>query len=202
MDIQGKIVNKLRSIRLQGLNLFSNLIMYFVLAIKKVKYGKHVRFWSTCYIVRYPSSTIVIGNNCSFRSDGNSNLIGVSRKCIISTHSAAASIEIGNNCGFSGTVIGCKESVSIGNNVICGANSLITDFDWHGIEPSKRRNYNGDAKPVIICDNVFIGYGAVVLKGVTIGNNSVIGANSVVTKDIPANVIAGGNPCRVIKQLA
>ncbi len=201
MDIQGKIVYKLRAVRLQALKISSNFLMSFVLIIKKVKYGRHVRFWSTTYIVRYPSSSINIGNNCSFRSDKTSNLIGVSRKCILSTHEANASITIGDNCGFSGTVIGCKESISIGNNVICGANSLITDFDWHGIDPLKRRNYIGDAKPVVIGDNVFIGYGAVVLKGVTIGKNSVIGANSVVTKDIPENVIAGGNPCRVIKQL-
>jgi len=85
--------------------------------------------------------------------------------------------------------------------VLCGANTLITDFDWHGIEPNKRRSYSGDSKEVIIGNNVFIGYGSLVLKGVTIGDNSVIGANSVVTKDIPANVIAGGNPCKVIKAL-
>lgn len=200
-DIQGKIILRLRGIRLQLLGLFSNIYMAFILAAKKVKRGKNLKFWSTTCIVRYPASFIRIGNHCSFRSDSNSNLIGINRKCILSTHSAAAVITIGDHCGFSGTVIGCKENITFGNNVICGANSLITDFDWHGIDPARRRNYSGDSKPVKIGNNVFIGYGAVILKGVEIGDNSVIGANSVVTKNIPANVIAGGNPCRVIKTL-
>ncbi len=63
--------------------------------------------------------------------------------------------------------------------------------------------YSGvpDSKPVLIGDNVFIGYSVTILKGVQIGNNSIIGANSVVTKSIPANVMAAGNPCKVIKSL-
>lgn len=59
----------------------------------------------------------------------------------------------------------------------------------------------GKPKPVIIEENVWIGEGVKVLKGVTIGKNSVIGAGSVVTKSIPDNVIAAGNPCKVIKQI-
>jgi acetyltransferase-like isoleucine patch superfamily enzyme len=120
---------------------------------------------------------------------------------MLSTHSKTASISIGNNCGFSGTVLGAKEKIVIGNDVLCGANTLITDFDWHGILPHERKTSSGDSRPIIIGNNVFIGYGTLVLKGVTIGDNSVIGANSVVTKDIPANVIAGGNPCKVLKNL-
>jgi maltose O-acetyltransferase len=58
----------------------------------------------------------------------------------------------------------------------------------------------GSAKPILIEENVWLGYGAIVLKGVTIGKNSIIGAGSVVTTNIPANCIAAGNPCRVIKQ--
>ena len=57
------------------------------------------------------------------------------------------------------------------------------------------------AKPITIGDNVWIGGNVVVLPGVTIGNNSVIGAGSVVTKDIPAGVIAYGNPCKVIRDV-
>lgn len=186
---------------MQLLGITSKLWMSIELSLKKIQYGKAVRFWGRACMVRYPGSVISIGNHCSFRSDASSNLIGVSRKCIVSTHSEKAQIIIGTNCGFSGTVIGAKEKIIIGNDVLCGANTLITDFDWHGIQPDKRRNSTGDSKEVIIGNNVFIGYGSVILKGVTIGDNSVIGANSVITKDIPANVIAGGNPCKVIKNL-
>lgn len=100
------------------------------------------------------------------------------------------------NCGFSGTIIGAFTTIKLGNNVRCGANTLITDSDWHEDDPRA-----GKAKPVVIGDNVWLGVNAVVLKGVTIGENSVIGANSVVAKNIPANVIAAGNPCKVLKSL-
>lgn len=192
---------RLRSWRLKGLELCSGVRMKVAFTLKKVRFGNNLRCWSTIYVVRYPESAITIGNNCSFRSDKNSNMIGVNRKCMLSTHSKAAIISIGNNCGFSGTVLGAKEKIIIGDDVMCGANTLITDFDWHGILPHQRKNYSGDSRPIIIGNNVFIGYGSVVLKGVTIGDNSVIGANSVVTRDIPANSIAGGNPCKVIKSL-
>ncbi len=200
-DIQGKLLKKQRDFRLQALKFVSNITMALNMFLKKVKHGSNINFWGIAYIVRYPGSSISIGSRCSFRSDRNSNMIGLNRHCMVSTHSANAKIIIGENCGFSGTVLGAKERIVIGNDVLFGANTLITDFDWHGVAPDKRRNYSGDSKEIIIGNNVFIGYGSVVLKGVTIGDNSVIGANSVVTKNIPANVIAGGNPCKVIKEL-
>jgi len=200
-DIQGKLLKKQRDFRLQWLQFFSNTAMGINMFLKKVKHGSPINFWGITYIVRYPGSSISIGNKCSFRSDRNSNMIGLNRHCMISTHSAEATIIIGDNCGFSGTVLGAKEKIILGNDVLCGANTLLTDFDWHGVAPDKRRNYSGDSKEIIIGNNVFIGYGSVILKGVTIGDNSVIGANSVVTRSIPANVIAGGNPCKVIKEL-
>jgi len=200
-DVLGKIVNRTRIFRLALLKYYSSFIMFFILAVKGVKTGKKLGFWGRIYVARYPNSTISIGDGSSFRSDKDSNLIGVNRKCILSTHSRTAELIIGNNCGFSGTVIGVKEKITFGNDVLCGANTLITDFDWHGIAPDKRINDSGDAKEIVIGNNVFIGYSTIVLKGVTIGDNSVIGANSVVTKSIPANVIAGGNPCKVLRNL-
>ena len=142
-----------------------------------------------------PFSSIQIGENCGFRSDHTSNLIGVNHKCIISTLRQGAVIKIGKNSRFSGVSIGAAKEIIIGNNVLCGANSIITDNDWH----SDRSNTL--PKSTIIEDNVWIGVNTTILKGVTIGENSIIGANSLVVKDIPANVIAGGNPCRVLKQI-
>ena len=115
---------------------------------------------------------------------------------MLSTLKSGATIEIGNNCGFSGTVIGAALHVKLGNNVRCGANTLITDSDWHSDDPR-----TGADAEVIVEDNVWLGYGVKVLKGVHIGANTLIGACSVVTKDIPSNAIAVGNPCKVIKSL-
>jgi acetyltransferase-like isoleucine patch superfamily enzyme len=200
-DIPGKIINRIRNFRLALLELYSNFVMFFVLLVKGIQTGKNLRFWGTAVVIRYPNSLIYIGKGSAFRSDATSNLIGVNRKCIIATHEKNAKIIIGTNCGFSGTVIGAKEKITIGDNVLCGANTLITDFDWHGLTPGNRLTYSGDSREVIIGKDVFIGYGVVILKGVTIGENSVIGANSVVTRSIPANVIAGGNPCKVLNNL-
>ena len=161
-----------------------------------VKLGKGCKFYGKTYFNRLQDCEIEIGSNCTFNSSHASNLIGVYSPCMISTIAKGAKIEIGNECGFSGTVIGAALNIKLGNNVRCGANTLITDSDWHTDDYR-----TGKDKPITIEDNVWLGYGVKVLKGVYIGKNSLIGANSVVTKDIPANVVAAGNPCRVIKQL-
>jgi acetyltransferase-like isoleucine patch superfamily enzyme len=161
-----------------------------------VNLGHKSKFDGKCYFKRYPGSKITVGNECEFLSRPNSNLIGINHPCIISTLTPSAVIEIGNNCGFSGVVIGAFKMIKIGNNFRCGANALITDSDWHPDDPR-----SGNPKDVIIGDNVWLGLNTTVLKGVSIGENSVIGAESVVTRDIPSNVIAAGNPCRVIKKI-
>jgi len=161
-----------------------------------VKLGSNNSFDGKCHFKRFPKSTITVGDNCEFLSRPNANLIGIDRPCMVSTLTEEANLQIGNNCGFSGTVIGAFSIIKIGNNVRCGANTLITDSDWHPGDPRV-----GEAKPVIIGDNVWLGINVVVLKGVEIGDNTVIGANSLVTKSIPANVIAAGNPCKEIAKL-
>lgn len=79
------------------------------------------------------------------------------------------------------------------------ANCYISDSDWHGIY-NRTRPFRC-TKPITLKDNVWLGERVIVCKGVTIGENSVIGAGAVVTKDIPANVVAAGNPARVIKDI-
>ncbi len=162
----------------------------------KVALGRGCRFHGRSYFRRYPASVVTIGDRCTFLSSPNANLIGVNRPCMISTMSRDAEVRIGNDCGFSGTVIAAFERIVLGDGVICGANTLITDSNWHPEDPR-----SGTPAPVTIGHNVWLGVNATVLKGVTIGDNSVIGAGSVVTGEIPANVIAAGNPCKVIRQL-
>jgi acetyltransferase-like isoleucine patch superfamily enzyme len=169
---------------------------YFYCILLGIELGRHISFYGHAIFRRKSRSRIIIGSGCRFRSKEKSNLIGINRRCIVATHASNAVIEIGDNCGFSGTVLGAFEKIILGKNVRCGANTLITDSDWHLDDPRV-----GKPKPIYIKDNVWLGYGVVVMKGVTIGENSIIGAGSIVTKDIPANVIAAGNPCSVIKLL-
>lgn len=90
--------------------------------------------------------------------------------------------------------------VYIGNDVMFGPNVTIATAG-HPIESSLRQKALQFNLPVHIGNNVWIGAGAIILPGVTVGDNSVIGAGSVVTKDIPANVVAVGNPCRVLRDI-
>lgn len=161
----------------------------------QVKMGKKGKFLGKTIFRIMPGTTVSIGENCQFLSSHASNWIGVNRPCIISTIKEGANICIGDNCGFSGTSIGAALRIMIGDNVRFGANTLVTDSDWHYDDAR-----SGPNAEVIIGDNVWVGYGTIILKGVHIGENSVIGAGSIVTSDIPANVIAAGNPCKVIKK--
>lgn len=139
---------------------------------------------------------IEIGDFCGFNSRTMSNKMGLNHPCIITINNMNAKLIIGSNSGFSGVSIGCFKKIEIGSNVLCGANVLITDSDWH-----QNDFRSGGDKPVKIEDNVWIGYGSIILKGVSIGRNSVIGAGSVVSRSIPENVVAVGNPCKVIRKL-
>lgn len=114
-----------------------------------------------------------------------------------------STLTIGNNVGMSSTRLWIHESARIGNNVKIGGCVLITDTDAHPMDYVARRSSNEGTKsaPVVIEDDVWIGAHCIILKGVTIGARSVIGAGSVVTKSIPADCVAAGNPCRVIKNL-
>jgi acetyltransferase-like isoleucine patch superfamily enzyme len=161
-----------------------------------VKIGKRLFVNGKIKFRRLPKSKIIIGDGCRFNSSFDSNLIGVNHPCIISTLKREAEINIGFNCAFSGTTIGAFKKITIESGVKCGANTLITDSDWH--EEDSR---SSETKEVYIGKNVWLGVNAIVLKGVSIGENSLIGANSVVTTDIPANVIAAGNPCKVLKEI-
>lgn len=173
----------------------STLLMKIDMNIRGVHYGKHIRFYGLAKFKRANKGKIALGVSCVLNSTPTSNLIGVNRPCIFTALMPESELKIGNYCGFSGTVIGCFDQITLGNNVKCGANTLITDSDWHLDD-----HRSGVPRPVIIEDNVWLGVNVTVLKGVRIGANSVIGANSLVIKNIPSNVIAAGNPCKVIKE--
>jgi len=201
-DLRGRIFQKLHYTRLNVASTITSTLNRFTWMLRGVQFGGSARFYGFAKAQRFPGSVISIENGCTFRSDKYSNLIGVNRHCIISTHSSNSVIKIGKNSGFSGVTIGCLSSITIGDDVLVGANVIITDFDWHDVHPLKRRIGSGSTKPVVINNNVFIGVNSVIWKGVTIGENSVIGANSLVTKDVPPNTIYGGNPAKIIKVLS
>jgi galactoside O-acetyltransferase len=107
-----------------------------------------------------------------------------------------SSISIGDNTSINNSFSAVAFSnITIENDVLIGVNCSIMDTDGHNLEINDRNNQNPISK------NVFIGDNVAILKGVTIGENSVIGNGSIVTKNIPRNVIASGNPANIIRNL-
>jgi acetyltransferase-like isoleucine patch superfamily enzyme len=115
----------------------------------------------------------------------------------------ASRIEFGDNAQISNNAFIKSEGpgIRIGANALIGSNVEILDGDFHELHPERRRGGKPQMAPVELEENVFVGDGAKILKGVHIGADSVIGAGSVVTKSIPAGVIAAGNPARVIGEV-
>ncbi len=142
---------------------------------------------------------ITIGNRVSLHSFPNGTIYRTS----LSTYYPEAVIEIGNNCNINGTVIHSNQFVSIGNKCMLGPGTVIADNDSHriSVDPVERRR-KAVSKPIIIKDNVWVGMNCLILKGVIIGENSIVAAGSVVVKEVPPNTLVGGNPAKVLKRLS
>lgn len=119
----------------------------------------------------------------------------------LEARNAESSISIGNNVTLNNAFSAeAFSSITIQDNVLFGIHCSIIDNDGHDLD-ADNRNSEPKSAPVVIEKNVFIGDNVVILKGVTIGENSVIGNRSVITGDIPKNVVAAGNPAKVIRNL-
>lgn len=143
--------------------------------------------------------TMAVGRNVRIQDDGIDN---VSRSQIVIL--SGAKLEIGDDTGMSQVSITCKHFIHIGSHVTIGAGTLIFDTNFHNTDWKVRRNHVEDLRTaknasVFIGDDVFIGTRCIICKGVSIGDRTIIAAGSVVVKDIPSDCIAGGNPCKVIK---
>jgi acetyltransferase-like isoleucine patch superfamily enzyme len=113
-------------------------------------------------------------------------------------------LKIGDHVGISNSTIVCCNNVTIGDDVFIGGSCKIWDTDFHSIDPvirTQKGDTEAKTSPILIKNRAFIGGGSLILKGVTIGENSVIGAGSVVAKNVPDNQIWAGNPARFIREL-
>ncbi|WP_337239538.1 DapH/DapD/GlmU-related protein [Proteus faecis] len=162
-------------------------------------------FFKKSKLIRYPisirgkkyinfGSNLVTGKYCRIDAFGKEKNITI--------------LSFGDNCQLNDSVhIGAIDNIKIGNNVLIASRVFITDHQHgnyngekhsHPLEIAKERKLS--SMPVTINDNVWIGEGVAVLPGVTIGKNSIIGANAVVTQSVPENCIAVGIPAKVIKK--
>ena len=121
---------------------------------------------------------------------------------LIQARDSDALISIGVATAFSNNIsLIARNSIKIGEGCLLGDSVQIIDSDFHEIQPELRHVSSGGIAPVVIGNNVWLGSRVVVLKGVTIGENSGIAAGAVVCSNIPMNVIAGGVPAKVLRDL-
>ncbi len=190
-------------VRLEVRRLLTWPVARLIFALAGVRWGRGWRLYGVPILQKHRRSVIVIGDGLELRSIPHSNALGPSHPVILSTRRTGARLVIGRGFGMTGGTICAEESITIGADVWVGANSTITDTDFHPLDLEARlaRPLDGATAPVAIEDGAFIGMQSLILKGVRIGARSVIGAGSVVTHDIPPGVIAAGNPARVIRPL-
>lgn len=178
----------------------------YSLYINQVDYGRHFRSKGVPYICVSPfGGEAKIGDDFSMNNGTRFNPIGFPQPCILYVD-AHASLRIGSRVGMSQASVICHYRIDIGNDVKIGGGVKIFDTDFHSINPYDRLDRKLDIAnkrkaAVFIGNNVLIGAGSIILKGVSIGANSIIGAGSVVTKSVPSNEIWGGNPARFIKKI-
>lgn len=185
---------------------WGTLIFRIKAALFGIKILGGVKCYGPIHIMRAPKSIISIGNNVSIVSSSmrcSASSIYASTK--LRTLSPTAQIIIEDNVGLNGTSIAARtKTIKIGQGTMIAPNVVIMDSDYHAQWPPEHRllnpGFESDAD-ITIGSNVWIGTQCIILKGVTIGKNSIIAAGSVVTKDIPPDVLAGGTPAKMIKQL-
>lgn len=200
-----------------------SIISYIAPIIYRPRIVRGVSWVKNCFIMcAYEQRFKRIGKNCYFGKDfvlHDEDCIEIGDNFRAGNHLTleawkeydgikySPNISIGNNVIFTDFVqISCVDKIVIGNNVLLGHAVYISDnnhgkidFETLSIPPTKRELYSKG--PVKIGDNVWVGRHVSILPGVTIGDNSIIGANSVVTKCIPENSVAAGCPAKIIKQM-
>jgi acetyltransferase-like isoleucine patch superfamily enzyme len=173
-------------------------ILYSLLSRNKNVINKPITIQATLLMGK---GQIIFGEKVSLGYLSSPNLFNGS--IYIEARQNSASIEFGKNIIINNnfTAICEKTRIKIGDNCLIGHNVEIYDSDFHNIEPSRRLENSHLCKEVIIGNNVFIGANVKLLKGVTIGNNSVVALGTIVTRSFPENVVIGGNPAKILKTI-
>ena len=172
---------------------------------KGITFGANLRIANSIYIKLGTNTKVVIGNNFAFSSGGYYNPLSRNIHGAIVLEKNAT-LTIGDSVGISSACLWIYESLTVGSRTKIGGDCIIIDSDAHSLNYMERRNGppdrpNAKSKGIIIGADVLVGTRCVILKGVTIGDRSIIGAGSVVTQNIPSDCIAAGNPAKVIKYL-
>ena len=173
-----------------------------VFLLNGIAWGRGWRLHGTPIIQKHRQSRMHFGDRLALRSTVRSNPLGANHPVILCTWREDSLLQVGDDFAMTGGTICTLERIIIGHRVTVGANSTIVDTDFHPLQPDLRLSQpqGASGSAVTIEDDVFIGMNCLILKGVTIGRGSVVGAGSVVTQNVPASVIVAGNPAKVIRE--
>lgn len=187
----------------KALNIFWGLVFRAECAVKGIPVGRRIDIFGKCIIRKAPWTKIVIGNDVQILSSSWRSSTANCMRSKLRTYFESAAIIIGDSSGMTGgAIIARSKTIKLGEHCMLGPNVTIFDSDFHIAWPPGGRHHTTETdidQDVTLENNVWVGMGAIILKGVTIGENSVIAARSVVTSSIPPNCLAGGVPARVIK---
>lgn len=166
-----------------------------------IKYGTGFRSCGGILFRKY-GGKITFGNNVSINSCRIADPIGGDSKSIFVT-TGQGCIEVGDNIGISNATFFSSNRIVVEDDVCIGAGCKIYDTNFHSIYPEERLNGNTNVltAPILIKKKAFLGGHSIILKGVTIGEGAVVAAGSVVSKDIPAYEVWGGNPACFLKKV-
>lgn len=169
----------------------------------KVKISKDARIFGRVHLRMDKGSEFRCGKRLSIMSSWKSNPAGGGRTNTQIKLEPGAKLILGDYVGISNSSIFCSKLITIEDNVLIGVNCSITDTDHHSVNYEERINGNKNAKsaPVTIKEGAWIGGHCIILKGVTIGRRSVIGAGSVVTGSVPDDELWAGNPAQFIRKI-
>ena len=178
-------------------------IVRLLFAIHRIPWQTNWRFYGIPVIQKHRSSWISFGPGLQLRSTLGSNPLGPNHPVMLSTLNEGARLEVGANFAMTGGALCAAECILIGDNVAIGANTTVIDTDFHPLDPEQRKSHpqGGKNVGVTIEDNVFIGMNCLILKGVRVGTGSVIGAGSVVSRDVLPNTLVAGNPAVQIREI-
>lgn len=176
-----------------------------LLRMNRCEYGKNLKVDGKVIVQCNKVARIKIGSNCRINSRFGSNLVGRTNPTVLQCVDEGQ-ISIGDHSGISFAIISSRRKINIGKHVNIGGNVRIFDHNYHSLDFMERRDGALDRQgcrvaPIRIGNDVFIGTNSIILKGVSIGDRSIIGAGSVVSCNIPADEIWAGNPARKVKAL-
>lgn len=199
--------------------------MILINLLKNYLYRKRVKAAKVYMTI---DDTVVFTNTFSLRQDivSSQKRLTIGKDSIIGGQfifeSSIGNVTIGEHSFIGGSTFISRSSITIGSNVTIAWGCTIYDHDSHSLNYMERRKDISDelydirngrnfithknwdvvnSKPITICDDAWIGMNCIILKGVTIGEGAIVGAGSVVTKDVPAWTVVAGNPAKVVKKI-